>query len=278
MHARITQALGDAAEQLHVSLDDGVATVELRRPDKHNAISYAMWHAFGRLMPLFDADDDVDVVLLRGSTGGPFSAGADIAEFRTLRADPDGAHRYGEAVDAGERAIMACPKPTIAAIEGFAIGGGTQIAVACDLRVCGEDSRFGVTPAKLGIVYALASTARLVEVVGPAWARWILLTGEFLHADVALRIGLVHEVVPPGAVLERGYEVARTIASRAQVSLRGGKALIERVVGGHMSEDAEVLALYEQSLTSSEYVEGIAAFLAKRPPDFHAARGHLVIE
>src|SRR5512135_2375484 len=131
MDARIRQALGDAAEHLAVSTDGGIATVELRRPDKHNAISYAMWLAFSRIMPLFGEDDDVDVVLLRGSPGGPFSAGADIAEFRTLRADPEGAHRYGEAVDAGERAIMACPKPTIAAVEGFAIGGGTQIAVAC---------------------------------------------------------------------------------------------------------------------------------------------------
>ena len=172
-----------------------MATIELRRPDKHNAISYAMWQAFARLMPVLAADDEVEVVLLRGSSGGPFSAGADIAEFRTLRSDPEGARRYGEAVEAGERAIIDFPKPTIALIEGFAIGGGTQLAVACDLRVCGEGSRFGVTPAKLGIVYALASTERLVETVGAAWARWILLTGELLDASTALRIGLVHEVV-----------------------------------------------------------------------------------
>ncbi len=264
MNASIATALGEAAEHLNVTLDDGVATVELSRPDKHNAISYAMWQAFGRLMPVLATDDDVEVVLLRGTPGGPFSAGADIAEFRSLRSDPDGARRYGEAVEAGEQAI----------IEGFAIGGGTQVAVACDLRVCGEGSRFGVTPAKLGIVYALPSTERLVETVGAAWARWILLTGDLLDAQTALRIGLVHEVVPDDAVVDRAHAVARTVASRAQVSLLGGKAMVQRVVTGRLEEDEEVLAVYEQSWASAEYAEGIAAFLAKRPPDFPAARAH----
>jgi enoyl-CoA hydratase/carnithine racemase len=270
--ASVLAALGDASGHLVVTLRDGIATVELCRPDKHNAISYAMWRAFGRLMPVLAADSDVEVVLLRGTPGGPFSAGADIAEFRTLRSDPEGARRYGEAVEAGEQAIIAFPKPTIALIEGFAIGGGTQLAVACDLRVCGEESRFGVTPAKLGIVYALPSTERLVETVGAAWARWILLTGDLVDAGTALRIGLVHEVVPDDQVAERAQAVARTVASRAQVSLRGGKAMVHRVVTGQLDEDDEVRAMYEQSWTSAEYAEGVTAFLAKRSPDFPAAR------
>ena len=272
MNEAVAAALGEAAEHLSVTLTDGVAIVELSRPDKHNAISYAMWQGFGRLMPVLAADDDVEVVMLRGTPGGPFSAGADIAEFRTLRADPDGARRYGEAVEAGEQAIIGFPKPTIALVEGFAIGGGTQLAVACDLRICGEGSRFGVTPAKLGIVYALPSTERLVETVGAAWARWILLTGELVDAPTALRIGLVHEVVPDGQVVARADEVARTVASRAQVSLRGGKAMVHRVVTGQLDEDDEVQAIYQRSWTSAEYAEGVAAFLAKRAPDFPAAR------
>lgn len=264
--------LEDAAGQLTVSVDGGIATLQLTRPDKHNAISYAMWRALARVLPALDEDDDVDVVVLRGTDGGPFSAGADIAEFRTLRADADGAHRYGDAVTSGERAVIRCSKPTIAAIEGFAIGGGTQLAVACDLRVCGEDARFGVTPAKLGIVYALPSTERLVEVVGPAWARWILLTGELLSAEEALRIGLVHEVRHPDLVLARAYELARTVASRARVSLAGGKNMVDRVVNGRLDEDEAVMAVYERSWSSAEYAEGVAAFLEKRSPDFRAAR------
>ena len=103
-------------------------------------------------MPALADDDGCDVVVLRGTPGGPFSAGADISEFQTLRADPDGARRYGEAVEAGEQAVIRFPKPTVALVEGFAIGGGSQVALACDLRVCEPRSRFGITPAKLGMI------------------------------------------------------------------------------------------------------------------------------
>ena len=272
MDATLAAALGDAADHLQVTRAEGVATIAFTRPDKHNAISFAMWHAFGRLMPLLAEDDDVDVVVVRGTPGGPFSAGADIAEFTTLRADPEGARRYGEAVTAGEQALIDFPKPSVALIEGFAIGGGSQVALACDLRVCETGSRFGITPAKLGIVYALGSTARLVEVVGAAWARWILLTGDLLDAATALRIGMVHEVVGPGDVEARAYELARTMASRAQVSLVGGKQMVARAAHGRFEEDDEVRAVYARSWTSAEYAEGVSAFLAKRPPDFRSVR------
>jgi len=262
--------LGDAAPHLAVTRDGGIVTVAFTRPDKHNAISYAMWHALGRLMPALADDDGCDVVVVRGTPGGPFSAGADIGEFSTLRADPEGARRYGEAVEAGEQALIGFPKPTVALIEGFAIGGGSQIALACDLRVCGAGSRFGITPAKLGIVYALGSTARLVEVVGPAWARWILFTGDLLDAATALRIGMVHEVVDD--VEARAYALAETMASRARVSLLGGKELVARAAAGRLEEDDEVRALYAQSWTSAEYAEGVAAFLGKRRPDFPGVR------
>ncbi len=268
----LDDVLGDAAPHLSVTREAGVVTVALTRPDKHNAISYAMWHAFGRLMPALADDDSVDVVVVRGTPGGPFSSGADIGEFQTLRGEPEGARLYGEAVEAGEQALIGFPKPTVALIEGFAIGGGSQIALACDLRVCEERSRFGITPAKLGIVYALGSTARLVEVVGPAWARWILLTGELLDAPTALRIGLVHEVLPAGAVEERAYALADVLASRARISLAGGKELVARSARGALEVDDEVQRLYEQSWTSAEYAEGVAAFLAKRAPDFRGAR------
>lgn len=264
--------LGDAAGALVVRREGGVVTIALNRPDKHNAISFAMWTALARLMPVLAADDEVDVVVLRGTPGGPFSSGADISEFTTLRAEPEGARRYSEAVAAGENALICFPKPTIALVEGFAIGGGTQVAAACDLRVCDTTSRFGITPAKLGIVYALGSTARLVETVGAAWARWILLTGDLLDADAALRIGLVHEVLAPGDVEARAYDLADRLTQRARVSLLGGKDLIDRAYAGRVEEDADVRELYHRSWTSKEYAEGVAAFLGKRTPDFAAAR------
>lgn len=263
-----TDVIGDGSLLLETA--DGVATVTLSRPDKHNAIHLAMWEAFAPLMARLAADDTVDVVVLRGPAGGPFSAGADISEFTTLRSTPASAERYGEAVTAGERAILDCPLPTVALVEGFAIGGGSQVALACDLRVAAPDARFGITPAKLGIVYALQSTARLVDVVGPAWASWVLMTGDLVDAPTALRIGLVHEVVADPQA--RVAELAATLASRARVSLRGAKALIGKAAAGQRTEDDEVLRHYHDSLHSPEYAEGVAAFLAKRAPDFRAAR------
>ena len=257
-------------DELQVTRADGIATITFHRPEKHNAINLAMWEEFGRLMPELAADDDVDAVLFRGTPGGPFSAGADISEFSTLRSTPEQAARSGEAVTGGERAILQCPKPTVAAVEGFAIGGGSQVALACDLRLCSPGSRFGITPAKLGIVYALQSTARLTDVVGPAWASWILMTGDLVDAQTALRIGLVHEVCDD--LEARTQELLATLTSRARVSQVGAKALIGRVSAGDRSEDADVRAHYDASLHGPEYAEGVAAFLAKRQPDFRTAR------
>jgi enoyl-CoA hydratase/carnithine racemase len=266
----VDDVLGTAAGALVVSRDDRVATVTLNRPGKHNAINLAMWEAFGRLMPALAADDGVDVVVFRGPAGGPFSAGADISEFTTLRRTPEDAERYGQAITSGERAIITFPKPTVAMVEGFAIGGGSQVALACDLRLCEPASRFGITPAKLGIVYALQSTARLTEVVGSAWASYLLMTGDLVDATTALRIGLVHEVRDD--LEARTAELVGTLASRARVSLLGAKALIGRVASGQLVEDDEVRRHYHDSLHSPEYAEGVEAFLAKRAPDFRTAR------
>lgn len=255
---------------IDVEVTDGVATLTLNRPDKHNAINLAMWQALARVLPQLAADPAVEVLVVRGPVGGPFSAGADVAEFRELRSTPESAATYGEAVAAGEAALIGFTKPTIALVEGFAIGGGAQLALACDLRVCAPDSRFGITPAKLGIVYGQASTARLVDVVGAAWASWILFTADLVDAPTALRIGLVHEVCEDPAA--RARDLAATLTSRAQVSLLGAKALIARVLRGERTEDEQVHRHYQDSLLSAEYAEGVDAFLAKRPPDFRAAR------
>ncbi len=271
--AAVSSALGDAAGSLRVSQQGGTVTVVLDRPERHNAINLAMWQAFSRLMPVLADDDTVDVVVFRGAPGGPFSAGADITEFQSLRSTPESAERYGAAMLAGEGAIAAFPKPTIALVEGFAIGGGSQLALACDLRLCEPSARFGITPAKLGIVYGLASTARLVDQIGRAWASWILFTGDLVDADTALRIGLVHEVVAGGTLPARVDALTATLSSRARVSLLGAKRLLDKISAGELAEDDDVRAIYASSLHSPEYAEGVAAFLAKRPPDFPAARG-----
>jgi enoyl-CoA hydratase/carnithine racemase len=171
-------------------------------------------------------------------------------------------------VHAGERAIATLPKPTIAAITGVCVGGGCEIALACDIRVAADDARFGITPAKLGIVYNATSTKRLVDAVGPSWARQILYSAELIDAPTALRIGLVNELHPAEAVVSRGIALAETMASRAQVSVRGAKTIIDRITQGAFVEDEAIHALYEASVTSPDYAEGVQAFLEKRPPRF----------
>lgn len=243
-----------------------MATLTIDRPAKRNALSFEMWSALPGLLGQVEADDSVRALVVRGTDH--FSAGADISEFATLRADPAGARRYSAAVHAGERSIATLGKPTIAAVTGVCVGGGCELALACDLRVAADDARFGITPAKLGIVYNATSTKRLVEAVGPAWARQILFTGELVDAATALRIGLVNELHPAAGVLDRAMTLATTMASRAQVSVRGAKTIIGRITDGHFDEDESVHALYEASVTSGDYTEGVRAFLDKRPPRF----------
>jgi enoyl-CoA hydratase/carnithine racemase len=254
-----------ASEHLRLTVDGQAATLTIDRPERRNALSYEMWSTIPRLIDRVRADDEVRVLVIRGTDH--FSAGADISEFRTLRRDPEGARRYSAAVHAGERAIATLAKPTIAAITGFCVGGGCEIALAADIRLAAADARFGITPAKLGIVYNFTSTKQLVDAVGPAWAKQILFSGDIIDAPTALRIGLVNESHPVDALDARVKELTEMIGSRAQVSVRGAKKIIGRIVDGEQ-EDEEIHALYDEAVTSTEYAEGVAAFLEKRAPRF----------
>ncbi|MCE7008680.1 enoyl-CoA hydratase-related protein [Kibdelosporangium philippinense] len=250
---------------MHVKVETAgaVATLTIDRPDKRNAMSLEMWSAIPGL--LGSLDPAVRVLLIQG--GEHFSAGADISEFETLRSSADDAARYSEAVHAAERAITTLAKPTIAVINGFCIGGGCEIALACDLRIAADNARFGITPAKLGIVYNFTSTKQLVDAVGKAWAKQILFSGDIIDAATALRIGLVNELHPASDLDARAKELAATIAGRAQVSVRGAKTIINRIADGEQEDDS-VHALYDEALHSADYAEGVRAFLEKRSPKF----------
>jgi enoyl-CoA hydratase/carnithine racemase len=251
---------------LSLEFDGAVATLTIDRPAKRNAMNYEMWSALPDLLSKVEADESVRALVIRGTDH--FSAGADISEFTTLRADAGGARRYNAVVHAGERSIARLSKPVVAAVTGVCVGGGCEIALACDIRIAADDARFGITPAKLGIVYSATSTKRLVDAVGPSWARQILFTAELVDAATALRIGLVNELHPAAEGAGRAEALATTMASRAQVSVRGAKTIVDRITEGHFDEDDTVHALYETSVTSDDYAEGVRAFLEKRPPRF----------
>ncbi|MEV8427417.1 enoyl-CoA hydratase/isomerase family protein [Streptomyces chartreusis] len=240
--------------QLLHEVTDSVATVVVHHPAKRNAMTAAMWRALPPLLDTLAADPAVRVLVLTGE-GGTFCAGADIS---TLRGSPQEAQ---ELAVAAEEALAAFPKPTLAAIQGHCVGGGSQLATACDLRFAEEGSLFGVTPAKLGIVYPASSTRRLVSLVGPAAAKYLLFSGELIDAARALRTGLVDEVLPEGELGKRVADFTRILASRSQLT----QAAAKEFANGRTDRDAHWT---QQARASGDTAEGVAAFLERRQPRF----------
>ncbi|TMQ92659.1 enoyl-CoA hydratase/isomerase family protein [Actinomadura soli] len=250
---------------LRAEVAGGVGTVVIDRPAKRNAMSADMWRALPGILDGLAADPGVRVVVLTGA-GGNFCAGADIAELGDIHRDDD-----SHLATVAERALAAFPKPSLAAIEGYCVGGGCQLAAACDLRFAADGARFGITPAKLGIVYPAAATARLVGLVGPSAAKYLLYSADLIGAEHALRIGLLDEVVPAGAGLqglhERVAEFAATLASRSLLTQRATKDIVDAVVAsGQVAEKAK--RWLDEMAASGEVEEGVAAFLERRAPGF----------
>ncbi|MEX2541337.1 MAG: enoyl-CoA hydratase-related protein [Trueperaceae bacterium] len=255
-------------DELYLEKDGAIATLVINRPEKRNPISFRMWQALPSLVAEVEADDAVKVLVLRGAGDAAFSAGADISEFDRYRADSEGARLYNEATHDGERALVGLSKPSIAMVRGFCIGGGCELALACDFRFSDTTGRFGITPARLGIVYSLTATKQLVDLVGPATAKYILFSGQHVSAERALEVGLVDELLAPEELNARTREFAELLASRSQYSIRSMKQIIGRIVGGQVDDDAETTAMRDESFDTADYKEGVRAFLEKRPPRF----------
>ncbi|MFI6245787.1 enoyl-CoA hydratase/isomerase family protein [Streptomyces sp. NPDC051016] len=235
-------------------VEDAVATVVMGNAAKRNAMTAAMWRALPPLLDELSADPAVRALVLTGE-GDTFCAGADIS---TLRESPaEAQHLAG----AAEEALAAFPKPTLAAVRGHCVGGGSQLAAACDLRFAEEGALFGVTPAKLGIVYPASSTRRLVALVGPATTKYLLFSGELIDAQRALRTGLVDEVLPEGELDKRVAEFTRTLVARSQLT----QAAAKEFANGRTDRDAH---WSEQARGSGDTAEGVAAFLERRRPRF----------
>lgn len=254
-------------EGLELSRDGDVARLTFTRPEKKNALTYEMWSAIPGVVAEVEADPAAKLLVLTGA-GDDFSAGADISEFGELRSTAAGAARYDTAVDGAVRALAAMRKPSIAMIRGNCIGGGCQVSVACDFRLAADGARFGITPARLGIVYDFASTRQLVSLVGPAHARRILLTGELVGAARAAEMGLVNEVHPAEGLEQAAEQLAGTLCSRSQASIRGINRMISKIQDGQQESDEEIEQLRRDAVHGEDYAEGVAAFLQRRAPSF----------
>lgn len=247
---------------LRASVDGAVATLVLDRPQRRNAVTWLMWRALPGLLGTLAAQPGVRALLLTGAAG-TFSAGADIDELSTIYADPDRASAYHADNVAAEEALAAFPHPTIAVVQGHCVGGGCQLAVACDLRFVAEDARLGITPAKLGVVYPAVPTTRLARLVGPARAKYLLFSGELVDARRAELFGLADEVLPARQLDARAREFAELLALRSPQTIGAAKAALEA------DDPAAALVPWEQkSRQAPDAREGLAAFLERRPPSF----------
>lgn len=242
------------------------ARVILNRPSRRNAISRAMWRALGAIRTAIEARADAIVVLVEGA-GGHFSAGADISEFDHVYRDANATRDYSDAIQSGLNALIALDRPTIAILQGNAVGGGLGLALACDLRFCAADAFLAITPAKLGLIYGHAETRRLVELVGPARAKDLLFTGRRIGTEEALAIGLIDHRVEAD-VEEAALIYGQELAKLSQTSIRGAKQAVEAIAAGLAVETTDYRALTETAALGPDFAEGRAAFAEKRAPRF----------
>ena len=254
-----------AGGKILLDTDSGVGLLTFNNPEKRNAMSLDMWDGLTAALDALESDSSVRVVVLTGAGSKAFVSGADISQFGATRSDAEAQREYARRTGAGRARLAAFPRPLIARIRGFCLGGGLAIALQADLRIAGVDSEFGVPAARLGLAYGAEMVKQLVDVVGPAHARMLLYTGQRISAREAERIGLVNQVVEDGDLSEMVLDLARTIADNAPLSVRAAKLAVA-------GDDADAIAAaIDACFDSADYREGRVAFAEKRPPRFAGA-------
>jgi enoyl-CoA hydratase/carnithine racemase len=247
--------------------DPRIVTVTLNRPEKLNALSQASWKGLGETISGLHREDDIGCIVMRGAGEKAFGPGADISEFERTRATTKLAIAYGKIMHATLAAIRDCRHPTLAMIHGLCVGGSLEIASMCDLRICGEASRFGVPINRIGVIMAYPELSALIDLVGRATALEILLEARVFGAAEAKDKGLVTRVVADADVTKEAYAAAARIASGAPLSNRWHKKFARRLMDPRKLTKREHLEGFANCDTR-DYLEGYRAFLEKRPPRF----------
>lgn len=248
---------------------DGVGVITFNNPAKRNAMSLDMWEGLGQALTELRDDPDVRVVVLVGAGDQAFVSGADISQFEKTRHNAQASEEYSR-YSAAQRALLAdYPKPTIACIRGFCLGGGMLVAMLADIRIAAANTQFGIPAAKLGIAYGYDGLRHLVSLVGPSWARLLLYTGMRIDSTEALRIGLVDRVLPDGELWDATVEIARTISSNAPLAIRAAKITIAQVLKDPAERDMDAIKnIGIACMDSEDFREGRRAFMEKRKPMF----------
>jgi enoyl-CoA hydratase/carnithine racemase len=258
-----------AGGKILASLEGGVGTIVFNQPEKRNAMSVDMWGGMGDALDQFEASGQVRCVVLKGAGDKAFVSGADISQFDKVRSDANAQVEYDRITSAGRVKLSNYKWPVIAQIRGFCMGGGLGIAMGTDIRIASDDSQFGIPAAKLSIAYGFDMVRALVDLVGPAHANMILMTGERFGAKEAERIGLVNKVVPVDQLDAEVAKLAATMAGNAPLSLKTNKATVKAVCADRADRDMDkIRTAMAACFDSNDYKEGRRAFMEKRKPAF----------
>ena len=256
-------------DQILLRRDGHIAQIVFNNPARHNAMSLAMWQALHDNLSELADDRDIRVLVLSGAGGKAFVSGADISEFEAQRADASAVENYNRISEAAEKAVALFPKPVIASIDGYCLGGGVGLAIGCDLRICSDTSRFAIPAGKLGLGYAYDGVAKLIDTIGPDAVSELFMTGRMFGAEEALRLGLVRRVVGKDDLSDVIAELAQTIASNAPLTMRAFKAAkLQHAQSPDQRDLEQVNRLVDTCFASDDYAEGRAAFKSRRKPMF----------
>jgi enoyl-CoA hydratase len=255
------------SEALLVDRDAHVVTVTLNSPEKMNAMNRAMWQGLGDLFETFEHDDGIRCIVLRGAGDRAFSAGADIEEFPETRLTKVAARAFGQVTHRAMQAVSGSRHPTLAAIQGACVGGGLELASVCDMRICGESSRFGAPINRLGLVMSYGELSGLVALAGRAVALEIVLEGRVFSAAEAFQKGLVNRVVADADVIEESYAAARRISHGAPLVARWHKRFVARLSDAKPLTEKELDEAFD-CFETEDFRLGYQAFLAKQRPVF----------
>jgi enoyl-CoA hydratase/carnithine racemase len=253
-------------DPIQLTVDGGIARITLNRAERRNALTFALWQRLGDTFDALSAEREIRAIVLTGSANS-FCAGADISEFGKVRANAEQARAYENAYEGCCNRIAASPKPTIAAINGYCMGGGCNVAMSCDFRFAVPGAKFAIPAAKLSIVYGIAGTRRLLSLVGLANAKRILYAAETFDAERALRIGFIDEITDDP--LAAALAFAQRLNACAPLTISGAKTILDALASGNGAlRDGVVERLLDEAAQSDDFREGRAAFAEKRAPKF----------
>lgn len=255
------------SEEIAIQVREHVAWLTVNRPEVRNALSAKLCRDLAAAFRKLSADKAVRVFVLRGAGERVFVSGADVREFREALASPDSALDYDANAELLQSAIRGVGQPVIAMIQGYAVGSGCIVAVACDFRIASKPAKFGIPVAKFGFIAPLPDVLRLVDLVGPAKAKWLLMSAKLIDAQQALSMGLIDQVTEADALVAETEAFARTLAENSPLSIKVTKQMIEHSTGP-TSDVYRGAPWYNEVFKSHDFQEGLEAFFAKRKPIF----------